>query len=134
MRQWTHAIALAMIVTACRPDSRVEPDQGSPATPPASQESAPQALPSPYARDVERICYCQERSGALDRPEAERVIVVAQWLGANLESKEGRTFLAEVSRVPPAEKVIILDREAHGLGLPGCPLARTWAAEPASSP
>jgi hypothetical protein len=129
MRQWIYALTVAMLVTACRQGSKAEPEQGSPASPPAIQEPTPQALPSPYARDVERICYCQERSGAQDRPEGERVIIVAQWLAANLESDEGRNFMVEVSRVPPAEKVIILDREALGAGLPGCPLARTWAQE-----
>jgi hypothetical protein len=84
-------------------------------------------LTTPFARDVERICYCQEHSGALERPEGERTLIIAQWLGANLESDKGRDFLAEVARVAPAEKVTLLDREALSAGLPGCPLARTWA-------
>lgn len=115
MRQWTHALVVAAMIAGCQQGSTSDPESTRP------------AATTPYGRDVERICYCQEHSGALERPEAERTLIVARWLGANLESDQGRDFLAEVSRSSPADKVVLLDREALSAGLPGCPLARTWA-------
>ena len=95
---------------------------------PGQPESRSESQQDPYARDVENLCFAEERSGALQRPEAERVMVVAMWLGQALKTAEGRTFLARVSQAGPAEKVVLLDSEAERLGMPECPLARAWSA------
>lgn len=134
MRPWSHLVASIVLLagswTGCK--------QRDPAEERASttvEQGASTALPSAnmpelsrYGRDVERICYSEERSGALQRPEGERAMIVAQWLGDNIETDEGRSFMIKVAQASPAEKVAILEAEARTQGLTGCPLIQAWSA------
>lgn len=81
-----------------------------------------------YGRDVDRICHSLQYSGAEERPEGERAIAVAQWLGVNIETDEGRSFMVRVSQATPADKVKILASESRRLGLAECPLIHAWSA------
>jgi hypothetical protein len=83
-----------------------------------------------YHREVDAICNAEVRSGASERPEGERSLVVAMWLGENVTTPEGRKLLAEIARLPPPDKVALLDREAAGAGLGACAMARTWSGGP----
>lgn len=98
------------------------------------QSHAPAPEDTPYAREIGDICSGEERSGALSRPEAERPIVLAEWLGTRIRSDQARAFLARVSRAAPADKAAILRAEAARVGLDGCPLAGSWGGAPASPP
>lgn len=52
---------------------------------------------------------------------------IAQWLGANIESQEGRQFLAELGKASdPKAKAALLTATAKRHGLDECLLARTW--------
>ena len=86
------------------------------------------ALPSqtPFGRDLDRICHSSERSGALEQPEGQRAVTVAYWLGNNIESDEGRAFLARFTKSSTEEKIALLRREAKRVGLSSCPLLQTW--------
>jgi hypothetical protein len=110
MRTWYSGLLLAWLgATGCQ--------QGNP---PASGPT------SPYGQDLGRLCHSEERSGALDHPEAQRSMVVAQWLGNNIQTEEGRAFLVRLARTPPAEKAALLKAEAARSGLSDCPLAKSW--------
>jgi len=85
---------------------------------------------TPYARDIDKICHAEERSGALEQPESQRGLVVAQWLGGNLESDGARTFLVRLAQADPAGKTALLEAESRALGMSGCPLAASWTAGP----
>jgi len=81
---------------------------------------------SAFGRDMDRICNALTQSGASSEPEGSRMVIVAQWLGTNLESQEGRDFLARIQPLGPADKAAALEGEATRVALPGCPLARLW--------
>lgn len=98
------------------------------------RNDAPASEDTPYAREVGDICAGEERSGALEQPENQRAIVLAQWLGTRVHSDEGRALLARLSRAAPAEKASILRAEAARVGLDACPLAGSWGGAPASEP
>lgn len=83
---------------------------------------------TPYARDIDKICHAEERSGALEQPESQRGLVVAQWLGGNIESDGARAFLVRLVQADPARKTALLETESRALGITGCPLARSWSA------
>lgn len=93
--------------------------QGNPPAPAADSVS-------PYVQELTHICNSEERSGALEYPEGQRSMVVAQWLGDNVQTEQGRAFLVRLAKTPPAEKAAVLQQEAAQSGLPSCPLARSW--------
>jgi hypothetical protein len=109
-RTWCSGLLLAWLAaTGCQ--------QGNP---PASGTA------SSYGQDLEHICNSEARSGALDHPEGQRSLVVAQWLGSKIETEEGRAFLARLRQAPAEEKAALLREEAGRNGLSDCPLARSW--------
>lgn len=85
--------------------------------------------PTPYERDLDRICHAEEQSGAAEQHEGARALAVAQWLGANIETQQGRELLASMNApgVGPADKARILDEAAASAGIEHCPTARAWA-------
>jgi hypothetical protein len=87
--------------------------------------------PTAYERDVDRICHAEEHSGAAEH-DGPRTLVIAQWLGENIETDEGRELLARVTRDDndPAAKARILDEAATAAGIDDCPTARTWVPKP----
>lgn len=85
--------------------------------------------PTPFERDVDRICHAEEHSKAAEQHEGARGLAVAQWLGANIETQEGRELLARMNRDGngPADKARVLDEAAAAAGIEHCPTARAWA-------
>jgi hypothetical protein len=81
---------------------------------------------TPLGRDVDRICNAVEQSGVDKDPSANRQVFVAQWLGANIESGDGRNFLVSLARVEGEAKATLLEEQARRVGLSGCPLAAEW--------
>jgi len=99
----------------------------------AGCQSGSRAL-TPYGRDIDSICHCQERSGALERPEP--LVFWAWWceLTRALYADEmGEAFRGEwLARAPFVMAVLaVLTGEARRVGLPACPLADVWSAPPA---
>lgn len=85
-----------------------------------------------FGRDMDRICNAVEQSGASQQPKGAHQMMVAQWLGSNLESPEGRKFLAGIARLEGAAKAKALEDEAHKVGLAACPIADAWKTSPAA--
>jgi hypothetical protein len=81
---------------------------------------------TPIGRDVDRICNAVVQSGADAQPAGARQMLVAQWLGSNIESQDGRDFLAGLARHQGAAKADALEAKAKDVGLGGCPLAAQW--------
>jgi len=137
MRLW-FVIALTSSVLACQAKSdrgsqeaaTKAPAKSDTATKPAAatkSAAAPGgASNDAYVRDMDAICNCEEKSGALDLEEAARGFHIAQWLGQNVRSQKGRDFLAELASRGPQEKVKLLSRESSKLGMHACALATTW--------
>jgi len=96
----------------------------------AGCQSGSRAL-TPYGRDIDSICHCQERSGALERPEGERPLIVAQGVSSAIQTDEARSFLARLSQSPPRHEAAVPPGAARRVGLPACPLADVWSAPPA---
>lgn len=82
------------------------------------------AVPAPYRRDIERVCDVVARSGAEHDPSP--ILVMAEWLGANLETTEGHDFLVAFQGTPDDAKAKLLLDEARRVGLSGCALAAKW--------
>lgn len=99
-------------------------DDQAPAAAPAA---APADADAAYRAEVADICFAEERSGALEQPGDQRMIIVAQWLGTRIHTQQGRDLLAAVARAAPAEKVTRLQAEAAQSGLASCPLAQAWS-------
>ena len=94
----------------------------------ACQRGADSEVPAAYRADIENICDAEARSGALapDQDPNRRSIVVAQWLGGAVKTKEGRSFLVSLATLAPADKGDALRKEAARAGLKSCAVAETW--------
>lgn len=102
-----------------------------PALPTESPPVEPDPAPSAATGDhIERVCNVMELSGAARATEAEHQYLVAEWLGRNVTSAEGRAFLADLARTPPAGKSAFLRAASARAGLAECPLARVWDERP----
>ena len=115
------------------PPAKNTPGEGSAVEP---QAAAPtQAAPKPsvdpagpdYAGDIDRICNAETRSGASEMEEGARPVTVAQWLGANIQTGEGRQFLVTLAKTRPADKSKMLLAESTKVGLKACALAKAWS-------
>ncbi len=120
-----------MVVCAagCKADSSSPPAEAKPSEPPPPTPTpAPEPSPEdPYRDDIARICDVLALSGADQLAEAERMVTVASWLGANLVTDASRAFLVALQKEPEgAKKSGILRTEAEVLGLPPCKLAESW--------
>jgi hypothetical protein len=107
------------LAAGCRDD---QAPAGDPST------AAPASADADYRAEVADICFAEERSGALEQAEGERLMIVAQWLGTRIHTQPGRDFLAGVARASPAEKAALLQAEATRLGLASCPLVQSWGS------
>jgi hypothetical protein len=84
---------------------------------------------SVLARELDKICNAVERSGATGEPEpANRMAMVALWLGQNVKSEEGLAFLAAFSRLgeDKAARYTLLQDTARAHGIRDCPLLAYW--------
>jgi hypothetical protein len=84
---------------------------------------------SPYADDVEKLCDVVSRSSTTGMGD-ERMVLIANWLSANLVTEEARDFLAKIQPLVGTDKADALDAEAKRVGLPACALAAEWRAAP----
>jgi len=126
---WSLAVVLLAVAPACQqgPVSRHEKGAATDEPGAAPVEVAKAQAGDPYRRDVDRICNSEAQSGALELEEGARAMHVAQWLGANIESQDGREFLASLSRADPKGKASLLMQESQRLGLGECALAKAWS-------
>ena len=83
-------------------------------------------VPAPYARDVQRLCDAVTQSGAGSAEGGDRTVLIAMWLGKNLETQEMRSFLVTLQAMTPAQKHDALVAESARAGLARCALADEW--------
>ncbi len=100
---------LGVAAVACK-------DRAAP-TPPADEA---------FGRDVERICQAEELSGAAAEEPGARPMLVAQWLGENIETQRGRDLLAEAARADGVAKAEVFERAARSVGRDRCATAESW--------
>src|SRR4051812_31288934 len=70
------------------------------------------AVSGPYRADIVRLCDVVVQSGADQLPEGERLLAIAQWLPAHLETQEAHEFLARIQPLEGEAKAGALDAEA----------------------
>ncbi|HEY4242051.1 MAG TPA: hypothetical protein VGM88_19660 [Kofleriaceae bacterium] len=98
---------------------------GSSATAPAS---------ATYRDDIAKLCDVMARSGADKLPASDRMVLIAQWLGANLTTAEAHDFLVRIQPLQGEAHAKALESEASRVGLSGCALAALWHAPNAVAP
>ena len=92
---------------------------------PASGQSVRAAAPgSDYAKDIEALCDVIARSNAPD--DDSRMLLIANWLAANLTTPESRHFLIKIQPLVGDQKAAALDAEAKRVGVAKCALADVW--------
>jgi hypothetical protein len=119
--KWISCLAVALAVAACQ----------------SSRDDRSNEAPAPsdpvYKRDIEKVCDVVALSGAAGMADNDRMFTIANWLSANLESPQTRTYLARIQPLTGNAKAEALEAEARRVGLPGCALAAEWR-RPASAP
>ena len=78
--------------------------------------------PTAYQKDVEKICHAIEHADAVGLPKHDQALMVAKYLGANLESKEGRELSIKISKSGGKERVDLLSKASQKIGLAKCDL------------
>jgi hypothetical protein len=100
-----------------------------PVAPAAPAADAAGSSASAYPGDIEKICDVVSRSSTTGMGD-ERMVLIANWLSANLETQEARDFLVKIQPLVGTEKADALDAEAKRVGLTGCALAAEWRNAP----
>jgi hypothetical protein len=95
----------------------------------AGSASPPPEVAAPYHDDIARICDSMSLSGADQLPVGERVIPLATWIAAHLQTEEAHQYLARIQPLTGEPKAGALETEAHRVGLAGCALAAAWRTE-----
>jgi hypothetical protein len=91
----------------------------------ACQSGAP-SVPPAYVQDIAHLCDSVSLAGATDKQGQERQLLVAMWLGKNLETPQAHEFLVRIQPLDGEPKAKALDDEAHRVGLDHCALASEW--------
>lgn len=112
------------LVAGCRDDQAPAGDQAA-----GGHPAVPAGVDPRYQTEVADICFAEERSGAVQHDEGERLMIVAQWLGTRIITQPGRDFLASIARASPDEKAPLLQAEARRVGLDSCPVALRWGGD-----
>ena len=100
-----------------------------PVAPVAPAADAAGSAASAYPGDIEKICDVVSRSNTTGMGD-ERMVLIANWLSANLETEEARDFLVKIQPLVGAAKADALDAEAKRVGLTLCALAAEWRTAP----
>jgi hypothetical protein len=79
-----------------------------------------------YTRDVGKLCDSIQLAGAADKDSQEKTLLVAKWLGKNLETPDAHEFLVRIQPLEGSAKADALDTEARRVGYAHCALADAW--------
>ena len=123
---------LLLVGFACNSEPRRDTSAApTPApAPPPTQVPEPGSAATGYAGDIEKLCDVIARSGTEQSASDERMLLVANWLAANLETQEARDFLVQIQPLVGEDKARALEAEAKRVGLAGCALAAEWRTAP----
>ena len=98
----------------------------------SSEKDAPTtSVDAAYKADLEALCDVVNRSGTAELDPGDRTMKIATWLGSNLKTQDARKFLSKIRPIKGPAKGDAIDAEAKRLGIPSCPLAAEWRAQPA---
>ena len=126
------ALSLLVFVASCESKTKTDPEAKSADVAKAEAEAAkvetpaPEALDTPMARDIDRICNAEELSGALDLQPGERAMHAGIWLAENLESQEARNLSAALTKLSPDERIARLQNEVEANRIPSCEILHAW--------
>ena len=83
-----------------------------------------------YRADITNLCDAMRLSGAEDKPQDERWVAIAMWLGPHITTDGGREFLVAIQPLKGEAKALALETEAKRVGLTTCALAGAWRGQP----
>jgi hypothetical protein len=81
---------------------------------------------SPYASDIRKLCNVMTLSGAGSATERQKPLLTAQWLGANIQTKEAHDFMIKVRELDGEARAKAYEDEAKKVGIDDCPIASEW--------
>ena len=126
---------LLLVWLACNSEPRrdrsaaLAPEPAPVAPVPVAPAADADGSASGYTGDIEKICDVVSRSNTTGMGD-ERMVLIANWLAANLETEQARDFLVKIQPLVGADKADALDTEAKRVGLAGCALAAEWRTAP----
>lgn len=115
------AVLFVLLVASCQQNTESKPA-------PAATATTPSLMATLTATEAEDLCNAVERSGALADVEENRNYLIADWLGRQIVSETGRTWMADFARLGQdrAARRAALDQLVRTHRLPGCPLVAMW--------
>ena len=81
---------------------------------------------APYTHDIGKLCDAVRLADAADKGNEEKTLLVAKWLGKNLETPEAHEFLVRIQPLEGSAKADALEAEAKRVGYARCALAEEW--------
>ena len=81
---------------------------------------------SPYAGDIRKLCNVMKLSGADVAKDPQKPLLTAQWLGANIQTKEAHEFMIKIQELEGEQRAKAYEEEAKKVGLDDCPIATEW--------
>ena len=81
-----------------------------------------------YRADITTLCDVIRLSGADQKPKDEQWTVTAVFLGTQIKTPEGDTFIRAIKPLPADAYALALETEAKRVGLAKCELANEWRA------
>jgi hypothetical protein len=118
--------SVLLLLACCQSGETSNPKPAPTGSAPAVSGPVIVADPSAYAADITRLCDSVKLSGADQVPAGERNLPLANWLAANLQTKDSREFLVKIQPLVGDAKATALEAEAKRVGLQTCALAAEW--------
>jgi hypothetical protein len=81
---------------------------------------------SAYASDIRKLCNVMKLSGADVAKDPQKPLLTAQWLGANIQTKEAHQFMIKIQELDGEARAKAYEDESKKLGIDECPLASEW--------
>lgn len=136
MKQLARLLAGLGVVAGCQSGSSAPPapeasrqNIAAPA-PGASRPDIAPPVSDAYRQDIARLCDVLVQADAGQLPPDQRMLAVASWLGAHLETQDAHAYLARIQPLTGEPKAAALEAEARRVGLASCALAAAWRADP----
>jgi hypothetical protein len=86
-------------------------------------EAAPGAQGQGFAEAMTLLCDAERRSGAADRPPAERIQVLTEWINRTVENPEVRNLVSGLTAAEdPAQIRQRLEQAVERAAIDECPL------------
>jgi hypothetical protein len=125
MRLQLLAISFVGLSAASCGSSNPPATSAAPATPPAAGgEEHVEAKADPYKADLDAWCNAPSRAPGLESAKPEdRPRVMAEWIAAQLKTKEANDLAHNMGTMEPGKRTAVLRKEAEAHGIATCPFA-----------